>query len=129
MQINKDCFLKRLEADLQEYEQIILVMNEKELLEELLEIINEVNIRRQIKKKILILSAEQQQFRTNSEYSILIYRKITKTEAQMLDNLYHLYEFSNRFHVFSQENSYGKLHNLIDTGLLQKKELWEVILR
>lgn len=49
-------------------------------------------------------------------------RQIAEENQMQLLRLYHMYEFSDRFSVLSEENAYGGLFHLVTTGQLSMEE-------
>lgn len=48
-------------------------------------------------------------------------RKISSQMALQLNKLYHMYEFSDRFQLFSREECFGGIFNFVDMGILTKR--------
>ena len=86
-----------LEADLEEFDRIILVDMERTD-QKVLEDFYESEAFKKTRSRILILSEEE--FLT----------------------LYRMYEFSNKVFLFSQEDSFGGLYNYVKTGILTVEE-------
>ena len=59
-------------------------------------------------------------FRKNN--CIYGYQYISKKSMEYLAELYHMYEFSDRFQIVSYSGSYGTLFNYVHTGLLTLNE-------
>ncbi len=71
-------------------------------------------------KKILILSDTEFSYTDSSNY---IYRKIGRDEAKEIENLYRMYEFSDRIIMLSESPQYGGLVNYVKTGVMTMEEV------
>lgn len=54
-------------------------------------------------------------------------RILKKTESEELIKLYHLYEFSDKFRLLSNNENYGGIINLLNTGVLTEDEMYEAL--
>ena len=106
----------RLEKDLEEFDRIILI-DEKRVKQDFLDAFYKSEAFSVVRKKILILS-EKEDKRKGS----IVWRCITESEMRDISKLYYMYEFSNRISLLSQENIFGGLHNLVNTGVLTQEE-------
>jgi hypothetical protein len=50
-------------------------------------------------------------------------RKLSCQNIEQLKELYFMYEFSDRFQLLSQEESFGGILNFVDMGILTKEEV------
>ena len=112
----KDKTRIRLEKDLEEFDRIILV-DEQRVKQEFLDAFYESEDLAAACRKILILSGAEDKRKGN-----IVWRHITESEMQDMIKLYHMYEFSNRISLLSWENAFGGLDNLVNTGVLTKEE-------
>lgn len=110
-----------LESDLGEYERIFLIINRQEL--NLLTYFCNSNALKTSKYKVLILSTDE--FPNDC---CVKYRQITTEECSMLCQFYNMYEFSDRFRIFSKENNYGSILNFFDMDILDMEDIFEAIL-
>lgn len=110
-----------LEDMLKKYDKIILIKSgdEKFVFSKL----STSKIIKNRKQKILILSTIKQQ-----KLFGFYYKKISNDESKLFYQLYHMYEFSNRFQILSKEECYGNLFNFVFLGLLSYDEMFEVLL-
>lgn len=73
-------------------------------------------------RSVLILSTAPLEIVTG-----FTYKQITMEEQEQLLQLYHMYEFSDRFSVILTESTYGSLFNLVEAGLLDMEEAAEAL--
>lgn len=73
-------------------------------------------------KKILFLVTEIH------DISRQFFLTITEEVAQELKSLYFMYEFSDRFQLFSNETTFGEIWNYVCTGTLTEEEAFQAIL-
>lgn len=76
------------------------------------------------KQKILILSTSNPK-----EFPGVYYRKISDDDSEFYYRLYHMYEFSDRFQVLSNEVCFGNLFNFVNLGLLSFDEMFRALLK
>lgn len=76
------------------------------------------------KQKVLILSTSNQK-----EFPGVYYRKISDDDSEFYYRLYHMYEFSDRFQVLSNELCFGNLFNFVNQGLLSFDEMLGALLK
>lgn len=118
--LNTERILKTLEKDITQYDKIILLPCQN-LISELSRTLSACISN----KKTLVLSTKQSAIRADN----IIFRQITKDEAEFLSDFYLTYEFSDKFTVIPKESvNYPSLQNFVDTGLLSREELMELLL-
>ena len=117
--------LGELEEDLAEYDKIFLVSGRGRILDELVNELCGGKEAKNQKKKILALSSVKRQSR---EEASVTYRQITEEEEEWLGRFYLTYEFSDRFLLLSEQDSYGSLLRLVETGLLGMAQAVEALL-
>ena len=76
------------------------------------------------KEKIWILSTSNPK-----EFPGVYYRKISDDDSEFYYRLYHMYEFSDRFQVLSNEVCFGNLFNFVNLGLLSFDEMFRALLK
>ena len=64
----------------------------------------------------------------NEEEYLAIFRKITGKDALNLSRLYRMYEFSDRFFILSPDKTFGGIFNFLETGLLDRGEVFRALL-
>ncbi len=77
-----------------------------------------------LKNKILLLMKEEADCGLNDIYCMYLNRH----EYIDLKNLYHTYEFSNKFSISSEDSNFGKIWNYVKTGLLTPEEALAALL-
>lgn len=55
--------------------------------------------------------------------------RISEAEQESLRNLYHLYDFSDKFRLLAEEPYYGSVMNYVKTGVLTETEAFEALLK
>lgn len=121
MNIDTDRIIRKLEQDISRYDKIVL-LESRELVHECDWELTAYSSN----KKILVLSAKQLSIKAADN---LILRQITKEEADFLSGMYLTYEFSDKFIFLSREDTnYPGLQNFVDTGLLSREEMLELLL-
>lgn len=123
MQNYNDLLLTALEKDLAYYDRIFLIAMEERADKEMF---NQFCVSEALKncgKKILLLSTENP-----AEENHALCRKISSQMALQLNKLYHMYEFSDRFQLFSREKCFGGIFNFVDMGILTKEEAFSALL-
>ena len=122
---NKMQSLERLSHDLKEYDKIFLVIGEGKQMQPVLTAFCDAIIMHE-QKKVLVLSSFH--LDRGNEYSRL-YKEISNQEVLALYQLYHLYEFSDRFFVLSANKMFGGLFNFLNLGLLNLEEFFIALLK
>lgn len=113
-----DVLLVELEKDLEYYDRIFLitVMNQEYI--DLFIRFGDSDKLKDCTKKILVLSDGN--MAEGKHYSC---RKLSCQTIEQLKELYFMYEFSDRFQLLSQEESFGGILNFVDMGILTKEEV------
>ena len=119
----KNKTIAMLKKDLEAFDKIIL-MDVRPEKRQLAELFYESEALQATREKILILSGGEEMRRDN-----VIWRHATESVMNDLLKIYHMYEFSNRFSLFSQEDGFGGLYNLVKTGILTEEEAITAFLR
>ena len=118
--------LEELERDIEKYDKIILIWEKGEAAKGWLEAFYKSETIKHTERKILVLSVvdmqEQQKGRN------VCFRPVTETEAKELCHLHHMYEFSDRFQLLTQERCFGGILNFVEEGILTKEEALRAIL-
>lgn len=124
VQKNKMQYLENLKSDLQKYDKIFLVLGEEKTVLPFLTAFCSV-ILAESKEKVLVLSVFHME---NEEEYLAIFRKITGKDALNLSRLYRMYEFSDRFFILSPDKTFGGIFNFLETGLLDRGEVFRALL-
>ncbi len=113
-----DVLLVELEKDLEYYDRIFLitVMNQEYI--DLFIRFGDSDKLKDCTKKILVLSDGN--MAEGKHYS---FRKLSCQNIEQLKKLYFMYEFSDRFQLLSQEESFGGILNFVNMGILTKEEV------
>ena len=115
--------LEILENSLGEYDRIILVINDRASGNDLLSrLLGSEAIKKSV-KKIMIMSCENREEEGNYTYF-----QISRQEEKWLNELYRMYEFSDRFQILSYGGNYGNIFNYVETGLMTMEEVFEAVL-
>lgn len=96
-----------IEKTLSDYDKIILIMSDDELLGLYGRFLNSEAFRNS-QKRLLVLPAER---------------------FPELVSLYSMYEFSDNFQIIGRSRNFGGLYNYVDTEILSEEELFELVLR
>ena len=78
----------------------------------------------QLKKKILLISMNA----VNTSINGIEYVQLNEKNRAVLYRLYHTYEFSNKFTMFSADNNFGTIWNYVRTGILTSEEVLSAVL-
>ncbi len=81
---------------------------------------------RQVERKILFLVKEP--ITTDIPDCSIDILLISDEEYYEIENMYYLYEFSDRIHIISRNSQYGSLDNYISNGLLTEEEAFLALL-
>lgn len=117
-------FIEYISRGLEKFDMIFLFLGSKN--ERLLKAFCESDMLREIDKKILILSTVNIE---DNFYGLYEYRRISEEEQGFLEQLYRMYDFSNRFQIISDDPQYGGLLNYVKTGIMTIEEVFQVLLR
>lgn len=120
---DKNGMTARLEKDLEEFDRIILMDVQPEN-RQAAELFYASEALQASSARILILcgGADERQGNVTRRHATVTWRYVGESERSKLLQIYHMYEFSNRVSVFSQEEGFGGLHNLVRTGVLTVEE-------
>ncbi len=115
-------WLYELQKLLEEYDRIFLIPEESGLEKYTVAHMLKIGVRKNKMDGILIFSSKE-------EYGDLgfAFKKITREFQNNLYQLYHMYEFSERFQLISKGKNIGGLWNLVDTDLLSWDEMTEAL--
>ena len=117
-------FMEYISRGLEKFDMIFLFLGSKN--EWLLKAFCESDMLREADKKILILSTVNMDDNLYGRYE---YRRISEEEQASLEQLYRMYDFSNRFQIISDDPQYGGLLNYVKTGIMTIEEVFQVLLR
>ena len=124
MAVNEDeqRLIDELQDMLKTYDKIFLVKCADE--EYIFSKLRDSKVIKSEKQKILILSTSNPK-----EFPGVYYRKISDDDSEFYYRLYHMYEFSDRFQVLSNEVCFGNLFNFVNLGLLSFDEMFRALLK
>lgn len=114
--------LLQLENWLDAYDRIFLIPGEDGKIEAFASGLLHAGAGKAGEHKVLVLSAAPIEACAG-----FTYKQIAGKEQEQLLQLYHMYEFSDRFSVISAESTYGSLFNLVEAGLLAMEEAAEAL--
>lgn len=120
---NKEEILVKLELDIIKYNKIFLILDNEQLRDKQ-SIYSCFHKTEDKNQNILILSVFNNPIYLSP---FITYRLITKEDAEYICDLYHMYEFSDRFFLISKERQYGVLFNFVNIGLINPEEAWEAL--
>lgn len=112
-----------LEKVLEKYDKVFLFIERDKVHRDFIERFCASEVIKHSGKNVLILSTVEL-----ADGNGYVCRKLTQEKAQRLKGLYFLYEFSDRFKIFSWEDSFGSLINYIESGVLTWEEVFAAIL-
>ncbi len=115
--------VSKLEGALEKFDKVFLFMGKDEVHRDFMERFCASEVLKYSGKNVLILSTEES---TNGR--AYVSRKLTQEKAKRLKELYLLYEFSDRFELFSWEDNFGSIVNYIESGVLTWEEAFAAIL-
>ena len=117
----KNNLIKEIEKNIEKYDSILIFDSHNKSIENLLMQFTKSKALHNIEKKVIIYGyLEDVQ---NDQY-----RVITKSEYEDSVNLYHMYEFSDKFKVISDSIQYGSMLNYLSTGVISQEEYFEALL-
>lgn len=117
--------VKRLERDLENFDFVLFFSGRKAFAEEWAGCIAEAVRLKDSLKKIRILSDSDILLKGGCNCA---YRRVDKEEKEALERLYFMYDFSDRFFMLSDSRQYGGLSNYIETGLIAREEILQILL-
>lgn len=119
----KERMIETVKCDLEHYDQIFLFDTaDQNVLECMLQFCDSEQLK-ETPKKVLVMGVGEVKKSSND-----CYRSITKQQFEVLQDIYDMYEFSNRFHLISQQEQYGSMFNYVETGILTYGEMFEALL-
>lgn len=106
--------LKLLEANLNDYDKILFFETP-----ELIPVFNQLKQFDMSNQKILVLSTYPCMLR----FQTIMFKQISKKEAQWVTEFYFTYEFSNKFlFIPGNDTIYANLHHMVKMGILTSEE-------
>lgn len=120
----KNKVLENLKQYLTEYDSIYILSNKDYIYTPFLRSISSITA----KKYLLLVAGPEKECTPVCGLNIHI-QPVSHKEYQMIENLYYLYEFSDRIHFLNHRASYGCLDNYIINGLLTEEEAATVLLK
>lgn len=77
-------------------------------------------------KKVLILSTSGCLHPNDTDH--YEYWKLTDEEQKRIQELYMMYDFSDHFHMISNDSKYGGLFNYVNAGIMTREEVFQALL-
>lgn len=117
--LKKQELIKDLQNKILYYDKILFIFDKIQ------EIVGSFNkCQGKLSKKIFLLSKNA----INSNLAGTNCIQIEEKDSEILRHLYHTYEFSNKFTMFSTDNNFGTIWNYVKTGILTSKEVLSALL-
>lgn len=117
----KNSLIKEIKKNIEQYDSILIFDSRNKSIENLMKQFLKSKVLHKTDKKVIIYGyLENIQ---NDQY-----RVITKSEYEDSINLYHMYEFSDKFKVISDSAQYGSMLNYLTTGIISQEEYFEALL-
>lgn len=117
--------INSIRSYIEKSDKILLAFTDKSFIEGLVNYYNESALLGGISKKILVLGEGDI---SCGEYCNFKYIRISGSERDSIAALYRTYEFSDRVLLISEDSRYGSLFNYVNTGLLTREELYQILL-
>ncbi len=116
----RDPIIVSLENDIAEYDSVYLIDRNMNLSQ--LSVMSE-----KAGNKVLFYLPED--YYKESEVECLkSYRMITREEEMRIEEIYRLYDFSDRFHFLTKDNrNFGNLFNFVNNGVLTEEQAYEAM--
>lgn len=118
---NDSKIIKKIEGYIQEYDSVFVlnvrILKNKTIPQE---------ISKYSGKKILLLMKNQEI--GNMPEGNIVMRKISDKEYRSIEELYYMYEFSDRIHLLTDSTQYGSLDNYILNGILTEEEAFAALM-
>lgn len=108
-----------LEKLLEGYDKIFLLKISEDKIPILYEKFCDVTQNKFIEKKILFLFSKS----IDIQKKTLDFIQISDTEIIEIQNLYFMYEFSNRFQIIEYNENVGTIWNFVNSGLLSEEDV------
>lgn len=108
-----------LKIYIEQYDRVIWIENDCDIADKLMEYWSMIQSPFN-EKECIILYAGKKSFINNN---ICECREISDKEKEELQQLYYLFDFSDKFFVISERETHGHLSNYLDTGLLSMEEI------
>ena len=121
-----DILIKQLETDIEKYDKIFLIDNAHELA---VRFCHAKALKDTTDTILILLNNPSMRLADMTLNDNIVLRYVSAEEFFLLDRLYHMYDFSDKFYIISRENMYGNIFNLVDCGLLTDEQAYEAILK
>lgn len=120
---NKDV-LKKLEKDIKDFDRVLLVIDGKGVAKRLTDRVVKHIADYPIDKKLLVISDKADDKKEGN----LEIRRIPKEDVECLLSIYRLYDFSDHFSVFFNDDHYGNVLNYVDQGMMKWDEALDAVI-
>ena len=118
----KKPILAELEKDLEQYDDIYLVGKG-------IDLSKVANAEGRVGRRLMFYIPEEL-FGNGADAGVRSFRMISSEEEAAALEIYRMYEFSDKFHLLSDDDTnYGCIHNYVRSGVLTEEEAYEAMLR
>lgn len=117
--------IKNIKETLEKFDLVLMIKDGSGVSENLTRDICNSQALNETSKRVLILSGVDISDTENHSY---YFRRIHRREQEIIEQIYSMYEFSDRFKIISESQQYGSILNYVKSGLLTMEEVFRALL-
>lgn len=117
--------IKNIKETLEKFDMVLMIKDGSGVSENLTRDICNSQALNETSKRVLILSGVDISDTENHSY---YFRRIYRREQEIIEQIYSMYEFSDRFKIISESQQYGSILNYVKSGLLTMEEVFRALL-
>lgn len=117
--------IKNIKETLEKFDMVLMIKDGSGVSENLTRDICNSQALNETSKRVLILSGVDISDTENHSY---YFRRIHRREQEIIEQIYSMYEFSDRFKIISESQQYGSILNYVKSGLLTMEEVFRALL-
>lgn len=114
--------IEKIDRDLKKYDIILVFLSGSRMAKDWIDRFVKSTALKNTSKKTLILSDMDICCEDRTAYE---FHRMNKYERDSLEQLYTMYDFSDRFFVMSDHFQYGSLTNYVETGIITMEETFQ----
>lgn len=118
--------IENIDRSVKKFDTVLMLIDGKNAAENLTEDFCRSKPMKNTSKRVLILSSSDGVIPGDTDH--YEYWKLTCEEQRMVQEIYTMYDFSDHFHVISNDTKYGSLLNYVNAGIMTREEVFQAIL-